>query len=188
MCRECGNCGEELLGSVNRCWKCGDLFVSHGSTPPKPEEPKRTPDEPVVVAATPADGEPTSVDEAEPFVEAIIVESPELPTQQNRPLAAPYSPDQRPSMAALAGLALGLGSFLGSWLTGWMLLPALFGMIFSVVGLGSGQRKLAAFGAAFSLLALAIATYVTIVAIFYNWYGYYPLEPLFEPSEPSGES
>lgn len=25
----CGQCGEELLGSVNRCWRCGAAVVSH---------------------------------------------------------------------------------------------------------------------------------------------------------------
>src|SRR5688572_22077013 len=25
----CSSCGEELIGAVNRCWKCGKLIVSH---------------------------------------------------------------------------------------------------------------------------------------------------------------
>lgn len=28
MAVKCSNCGEELLGAVNRCWKCGSAFVA----------------------------------------------------------------------------------------------------------------------------------------------------------------
>jgi hypothetical protein len=27
MAVHCAKCGEELLGAVNRCWKCGQIFV-----------------------------------------------------------------------------------------------------------------------------------------------------------------
>jgi hypothetical protein len=26
MAASCGKCGEELLGAVNRCWRCGHVF------------------------------------------------------------------------------------------------------------------------------------------------------------------
>src|SRR4051812_28574895 len=37
MAVRCSKCGEELLGAVNRCWKCGQTFALHpemDGTPP----------------------------------------------------------------------------------------------------------------------------------------------------------
>ena len=41
MARFCTNCGEELLGAVNRCWKCGDEVLTRGgfATPTGPNIP-----------------------------------------------------------------------------------------------------------------------------------------------------
>ncbi|MCL4207793.1 MAG: hypothetical protein KJ000_35355 [Pirellulaceae bacterium] len=32
----CANCGEELLGAVNRCWRCGTKIASHWGEPDLP--------------------------------------------------------------------------------------------------------------------------------------------------------
>jgi hypothetical protein len=42
MAVRCSKCGEELLGAVNRCWKCGQTFALHpemDGTPPVRTEP-----------------------------------------------------------------------------------------------------------------------------------------------------
>ncbi len=43
MAVRCSKCGEELLGAVNRCWKCGQMFALHpeidGTPPVRSERP-----------------------------------------------------------------------------------------------------------------------------------------------------
>lgn len=55
MAVRCSKCGEELLGPVNRCWKCGQTFATlpdTGGLPPVRREP--SPVAAPVVAAAPA--------------------------------------------------------------------------------------------------------------------------------------
>jgi len=33
---KCSKCGEELLGAVNRCWRCGQAFVASPEAPTAP--------------------------------------------------------------------------------------------------------------------------------------------------------
>ena len=57
MAVRCSKCGEELLGPVNRCWKCGQQFSAQAETgglPPVRYAPVNLP--PDVVQAEFADG------------------------------------------------------------------------------------------------------------------------------------
>ena len=57
MAVRCSKCGEELLGPVNRCWKCGQQFSAQaeaGGLPPVRYAPVNLP--PDVVQAEFADG------------------------------------------------------------------------------------------------------------------------------------
>src|SRR5688572_19636598 len=57
MAVRCSKCGEELLGPVNRCWKCGQQFAAQaeaGGLPPVRYAPVNLP--PDVVQAEFADG------------------------------------------------------------------------------------------------------------------------------------
>ena len=60
MSVRCAKCGEELLGAVNRCWKCGQIFARHPEIDGLP---------PVRMERPPAAGEPLEAivldDEAE---------------------------------------------------------------------------------------------------------------------------
>ncbi|MBW3597765.1 MAG: hypothetical protein KY475_10880 [Planctomycetes bacterium] len=100
----CAHCGEELLGSVNRCWKCGRAFVAEhnpDNLPPVRRRPiplelvNRTREEllapkaePAAVAVTAASG-----GEGQAAIEAVIVggessESAGASTDQTTPTAA----------------------------------------------------------------------------------------------------
>lgn len=60
MRAQCGYCGEEILGAVNRCWRCGHRFSSSASGDGQPPV-RRTP------ITTPLDGSP-------PSIEALVVD------------------------------------------------------------------------------------------------------------------
>jgi len=48
MAVKCTKCDEELLGAVNRCWKCGQTFAAHPEADGQP---------PVRVECSPAGNE-----------------------------------------------------------------------------------------------------------------------------------
>src|SRR6478752_7842357 len=54
MAVRCSKCGEELLGAVNRCWKCGQIFALHpemdGTPPVRAERPPSNEPLPAAVA------------------------------------------------------------------------------------------------------------------------------------------
>src|SRR5262245_10565204 len=43
MAVRCSKCGEELLGAVNRCWKCGQTFALHPEIDGRPPVRAETP-------------------------------------------------------------------------------------------------------------------------------------------------
>ena len=152
MAVHCAKCGEELMGAVNRCWKCGQVFARRpemdGLPPVRMERPPAAGEPleaivlddtapgapgqataaPVAVAAAPAAGFPPS--------------PPMAPTVQfiPKPIAAPPSTSQmiearRHSLMAMGGTvgAIAVGSF--------ALFLALFrfeAAIVGLIGLGLG--------------------------------------------------
>jgi hypothetical protein len=183
MPRECGKCGEELLGSVNRCWRCGEEFISVGvatdtqveSVDPQLEVASSA------IEAIPVESTDDLPSKPEQHIVATVIEpAGQVENINNRPLPAPYATDQMPAMAAVAGFVLGIGSVVGCWWTAWMLLPAGVGILFSIAGLGSRQQKLAVVGAALCLVALTVSGYLCVCEIFFSMYGYYPLEIILD--------
>jgi hypothetical protein len=54
MAVRCSKCGEELLGPVNRCWKCGQQFTAQsdaGGLPPVRYAPVELPSDVVMALA-----------------------------------------------------------------------------------------------------------------------------------------
>jgi len=56
MSRSCSNCGEELLGAVNQCWRCGLEVLTRGGSPQEPLDPQ---------SPQPAGSEPIEAESAE---------------------------------------------------------------------------------------------------------------------------
>jgi hypothetical protein len=132
MTVRCAHCGEELLGAVNRCWKCGQAFAARptvdGLPPVRVDEEQlaavaqepleaRVVDDAEVIAATettvlaasgaaPA-AEPIAEPAAQPlaYPPASIFQPPPHPLAPPLPTPAPkgrYTPP-RPNLAALGG-------------------------------------------------------------------------------------
>ena len=89
MAVRCAKCGEELLGAVNRCWKCGTMFAARPELDGRP---------PVRVEMPPAE----AMLNAEPLDAAISFGDPVWPGTLGLESLGPESlrllPEQRTSM------------------------------------------------------------------------------------------
>src|SRR5512134_2728894 len=99
MAVRCSKCGEELLGPVNRCWKCGQTFATlpdSGGLPPVRREP--SPVTAPVVATAPVAPASLAVDAAgieEPVRAAAAdagAETMPTPTPARVRTGSPFSP------------------------------------------------------------------------------------------------
>ena len=143
MAVRCSKCGEELLGPVNRCWKCGQTFATlpdAGGLPPVRHEPaastsvviaERAPaslpaseagDEPPV-AAQPVDtiatprirtGSPFAAGSAVKMVSPAV--RPSLPNRPKPPATAQLIRDQVAVAGAIGSLVLGGFAVAVSWM------------------------------------------------------------------------
>src|SRR5262245_32925531 len=163
MAVRCSKCGEELLGAVNRCWKCGQPFALHPEIDGRP---------PVRAEAQAAGGQPLN---------AIVVEqSPATAvlggqTAQPIPVAAPRFITPRPASTAelvdarraammamggtVASVVLGLfGAGLSFfWWPAAMI--AIIGLAMGIWGLGSPRRNWALIGMLLCCLAIGLGAY-----------------------------
>lgn len=157
MAIRCSKCGEELLGAVNRCWRCGQAVVVAPQTP------------------TLAVGSVPVAAGGEQAVEAVIVE-----TAGGRSVPNPYvMAGQRPAprmtttgelidarraqMMAMGGTvaSLVLGIFGAILAMFWppAALVAVLGLAMGIWGLSSSRRNLALVGMLLCCLAIGIGAY-----------------------------
>jgi hypothetical protein len=178
MTVQCAKCGEELLGAVNRCWRCGtriDVPASTGRF--------EGPAPPALSAAT--------GDAGDEVVEAELVTGSGVATVRPAvPVPAPALP--RPSRyprwiaaqgGAIAALLLGLISFVAGFYTALAAIPAAVGVLMGIWGLFAPRRGPAVLGLVLCCIALAIASINGAVGIYQRAYGHAPWEAPAEPPE-----
>lgn len=212
----CGQCGEELLGAVNRCWRCGAKIPAHPGdmqTPPIRRDPIPLPEieeasprdgEAIVVAALADDApqQPAGDHSDEPIV-ARRVGSPFAP-DSSAPPAATYIPVSQPNYSqnstarggAWAGLFLALLSFSLSF-TGTTALAALplavFGLLMGIWGLYARRRTIAIVAVLLCCLSMAISGFNCAVISYEMvngvspWESNQPYDPLDDPAYMNGE-
>lgn len=131
MKQTCAECGEELFGAVNRCWKCGTAIVVAytASVPPIRRRP--------VDLSSPSASTPFPV------------------VQQTLPFATRLAlSDKGRRRCATTSVVLGaLGCLLGI-ATGWTIVLAVLGIAFGVLGMPEKDRDLATIGLVLSVIAL----------------------------------
>jgi hypothetical protein len=182
MALKCEKCGEELLGAVNRCWRCGtkvELGVPAAAHPP-----------PSPVARPPA--APPAEEPGEDVVLAALVQPPArketAPPSPVAPITPPRSSHLRRLTAAqggaVAALVLGLMSVVASFYTELAAIPAALGLGLGAWGLFSPRRGPAILGLLLCFLALAIASFTGAVSLYKQAYGHAPWEAPAEPAEP----
>src|SRR5262245_6604274 len=181
MAVRCTRCGEEPLGALNRCWKCGQEFRARPTVEGLP--PVR--DEIVAAAATAAlpAGEALEaaiLDDSAPgtgFVPTmqavtptavLVAPAPPLPPH---PLATPAPP--RPSVTrrptniaaeggAYAALILGVFGLVLSWSLFYGALVALVGLLAGVWGIYSPRRNWALVGMLLCAVAMGLGTFTGV--------------------------
>jgi hypothetical protein len=158
MAVRCSKCGEELLGAVNRCWKCGQTFALHPEIDGRP---------PVRAESAVGGGQ---------ALEAIIVEQAgTLPTapavavavqrwvQPSRASTGDLIDARRAGMMAMGGTvtSIVLGVFAATFALVWppAALIAVLGLAMGVWGLSSPKRNWALIGMLLCCLAIGIGTY-----------------------------
>jgi hypothetical protein len=172
MAVHCAKCGEELMGAVNRCWKCGQVFARHpesdGLPPVRMERPPAAGEPleaivlddagqaaPVAVAAPPAAGFPPP---------------PVAPTVQfiPKPIAAAPSTAKlvearRQSLVAMGGtvgaLAIGVFALILAPFRFEAAIVGLIGLGLGLWGLHSPKRNWALVGLLLCCLAIGLGAY-----------------------------
>jgi hypothetical protein len=144
---KCSKCGEELLGAVNRCWRCGQAFVApteNGVVPPEGNQP-------IEVDVVGQSTSPVAVDFA-----AGQRPAPRLTT-------AELIDARRAGMMAMGGTvtSLVLGVFSAILALFWppAALVAVLGLAMGLWGLSSPRRNLALVGMLLCCLAIGIGAY-----------------------------
>jgi hypothetical protein len=200
MAVQCANCGEQLLGSVNRCWRCGQEFVARSGDvdiPPIRRSPVKS-DNALLVAelAEQEPGESSSLqqDSGPPAPSAMIrrgspfadrgtatMEQVAAPAESETPTEAPLQPRYPRYGGSIAGVALtfplGLLSLLVAFLfpIGGLILAAA-GIALGVWGLYSRHRGLALAGILLCCLSLALAGFNGAVELYERIHGVSPWE------------
>jgi hypothetical protein len=200
MSVKCAQCGEELLGAVNRCWRCGTLLQSRdgNDAPPVIVTPR------VVTAVQDGPLEAQILESPDPSEDVVRAGSPfaattpttTQPTKQPATFEPPRPAPNRDWNA----------STISSWVAvvvviyGWVLLSfnsiiafslALVALALGIFGLWGRHRAASIVAMILCCFLIAFAGYHMFVDIFTWAYGYGPFEsPEYsdtwppDPSEP----
>jgi hypothetical protein len=209
MTVRCAHCNEEMLGAVNRCWRCGHSLVANSQQSDLPPR-RRNAD---LLPASPPSANPAMIAEAEvlddedEMYEAQPVESAENGSvavasrqamQQNAPpqrIEPPVSVPERADTAyrhpahhptpatggALGSLLLGIVSLIVAFFTWTALLLALGGLALGAWGVSSNRRGTALVGMLLCCIALLLGGFNGAVGIYETVYGRKPWEPAYPP-------
>ncbi|MFV2067515.1 MAG: hypothetical protein ACC645_11085 [Pirellulales bacterium] len=185
MTVQCANCGEELLGAVNRCWRCGRIFVPQKGSDEAPPI-RRAP-------VTPAAGPPATAEvigqgntraakrihRGSPFATSSIRSNDDSPppSDADRPFLVRTPRGAAPAVGAALSLVLGLVSLLiGFGFPAGGVVTAVVGVSMGCWGLTSDRRGLATFGLVLCCLALSVSGFYAVVDAYSYFYGVDPFE------------
>lgn len=171
MAVRCSRCGEELLGAVNRCWKCGQDFqvrpTVDGLPPVRAEVVAAT-----AAAATATGGQALEARIVDDAAQTAVVAPPQATTPlPPHPLATPAPP--RPSVSraptnvaaeggAYAALVLGLFGLVLSWSLFYGALVAFVGLLAGIWGIYSPRRNVALVGMLLCAVAMGWGSYTGV--------------------------
>ena len=123
----CQNCGEELIGVVNRCWQCGTAVavLHHQAVPP--------------IRRTPVD---------------LRRRTSSPPVTKARSTAHVQIDDRTRAACAHATVWVGAVACLIGVVSVWSVLPATVGIVLGILGMKTRRRDLATTGLVIAVLAL----------------------------------
>jgi len=175
MAVHCAKCGEELLGAVNRCWKCGQIFARRpemdGLPPVRMERPPAA-GEPLeaIVLEEGEQGVAAPVAVAAPPAAGFPLPPPVAPTVQfiPKPMKPPPSTSQmiearRHGLMAMGGtvgaLAIGVFALILAPFRFEAAIVGLIGLGLGLWGLHSPKRNWALVGLLLCCLAIGLGAY-----------------------------
>ncbi|MCA9216576.1 MAG: DUF4190 domain-containing protein [Planctomycetales bacterium] len=190
----CSQCGEELIGSVNRCWRCGQTILSTSDSlhaPPVRAGEAAAPDAIPVAYLVPKPISPDSEAGNTPGSEErdsglsdaereFLAANPEEPVRRGSPFRqdAPgadsnvlqvvmpsYPENVLGENLAISSVVVGIMSLVATLITSWALIPAAIGLALGIMGLKSDRRRTAIVGIVISALAISFGTIRTIGAV-----------------------
>ena len=163
----CSKCGEELMGSVNRCWRCGLMF---GHTTDEDARPpvRRAP---VALNATEGEVVAVAIEPANRDAEQTDAESEREPDEVGVSLRGKI-----PWLCAYASSVIGGIGCLTGWFIWWSMFPALLGIALGVLGLNSDRRDVAVTGIVLCSIALFAASVNAAYIVFSIYWGRQLLE------------
>jgi len=203
MTVRCSKCGEELMGAVNRCWKCGQMFAQRPEIDGRP--PVRAdaaivdqqPLEAVVLGdeahltseAVPASAA-TSVATAAPPIAQPVAIGPMAPRVER--LARASTSDlidaKRNSLMAMGGtvgsLVLGLFALALALFRFEAALIALLGLLLGIWGLYSPKRGLALVAMLLCCLAIGLGSYTGAKQLYVHIKQRQPIADDYNPAAP----
>ena len=185
MAVHCAECGEKLMGSVNRCWQCGKEFVSRAGTSERPPRrgtsivgPLTGPleavvvDEQGVVGGLPGDG---SIAErwprrGSPFAETGSTEDRAKPASLGDSKVTEYPVGAAAYGGSLAAILLGCFGLLSTLFFpfGGLILSAA-GVALAIWGLNSPRRRTAICALLLCCLAFAASAFFLAVDLYNRW-------------------
>lgn len=162
MAVRCSKCGEELLGAVNRCWKCGQMFALRpeidGRPPVRTEAPVST-EQPLAAIVIQQDQEQPAAAALPP---AMVV-APRYIQPPRKATTAEMIDARRNSMMAMGGtvasLVLGIFSIILTMLWAPAVIIAVLGLVMGIWGLYSPRRNLALVGMLLCCLGIGFGAY-----------------------------
>src|SRR5262245_53746233 len=191
----CSHCGEELMGAVNRCWKCGKPIQSHSGpcdVPPIRRSPITGPlnapleamvlEEPLDREAAPPDNRRGSPFETDATISRVSGASPSPATTPPPPSTTPQKTKRQPGpdyavtqFASIAAVGLGILAWGVSFrIPIATVCIALFAIGLGVWGLFGYRRGVAIFALLLSCSALAWGAFGSLVQIYQMIYGVHP--------------
>ena len=194
----CTNCGEELMGAVNRCWKCGHEFAAHSGDASLPPIRRRPLGDSMLVAQL-ADDDDSGTDAASnapsegiatttircgsPFADRGTASIERMAASVEEAVAAPpIRPPTYPRFGgASAGAALTLPIGLIALLIAFLfpiggLILSFAGLTLGIWGLYSRHRAVALAGLLLCCLSLAVAGFNESVEVYEQITGVKPWE------------
>ena len=123
----CQNCGEELIGAVNRCWQCGTAVavLHHQAVPP--------------IRRTPVD---------------LHCRTSSAPVTKAGSIVPVHINDRTRTTCAHATVWVGAAGCLIGVVSVWSVFPATVGIVLGILGMKTRRRDLASTGLVISVLAL----------------------------------
>ena len=161
----CANCGEELIGSVNRCWKCGQTVLSTpagGMPPVRTAAAKPASDVGATEAAVPETGVPASGVVVANLVDDQEAGATETPVVQRSSILSGIVARIRGTppahWLAVGSVLLGAITIVLGIFTGWAVILAAAGLGCGVAEIGSRKKSLAIVGMLICLLGLTVSS------------------------------